>query len=70
MRTTPRIRRAGPAAVAAIVTGGGGATGATATGSAASGSTAAATPDPRLPVTTQARPATRAWSARCCPRWC
>src|SRR5271165_1010649 len=49
MRTTQRIRRAGLAAVTAIVIGGGVAIGATAIGSAASGSTAAATPGPVAP---------------------
>ena len=73
MTTAQRVRRAGLATVAALVIGGSGvAIGAAATDSSASGTPAAATapvtPGPATPRA-RARPATRAWSARCCPRW-
>ena len=79
MKTTQRVRRAGLATVAALVIGGSGvAIGAAAADSSASGTLAAATatqsPAVPGPATSTgrvpARPATPAWSARCCPRWC
>ena len=73
MGTAQRVRRAGLATVAALVIGGSGvAIGAAATDSSASGTTArtaTVTPGPAT-ERARARPATRAWSARCCPRWC
>ena len=63
----------GLAAVAAIVIGGSGvAVGAAVTESSASGTTATATPGPPRLRARYAGPGTamRAWSGRCCPRWC
>ena len=71
MRTTQRARRAALATIAAIVIGGSGiAVGAAATESSASGTTATATPGPVAPGRYAGPAATRAWSGRCCPRWC